>query len=623
MIIGIVLSLLLCPFVLAYKPGDSIPIYYNKIFSLSNPLTYSYDALSFVCPMQHSSRQKSSLIFDQDLRGDRTIQSDYKINFLENQECKLLCRQAWRVEDAIQAEELTSGNYFAEWELDGMPGATVSYTNEAPEHNYRVGFPLGFKKDESAFINNHVIFQVLYTPSENQADEYDIVGFEVYPDSIADGECTKKTVEYENQEITANKLRVTYTYSVQWKKVEAPLNNRWDAFLLRPNPDRHHYALLNGVAIVLCTFVILIIISLKTVQKESTTDDKDLKVYDDADEIAGWRLISRDVFRRPVYGGLLTPLLGSGIQLISVLVGLMICLQFGWYHPAQPRSLIHWFTFLFILSSVPGGYCSARVYKVFRGRSWTLNSVLTALAFPSIALLVLLIVGVLAWPQQSSLAISFSGWMSFILVWTILVLPLITLGAYYGQKADRIEYPSRTTQIPRAIPAKSWYHTNSIRALTIGMIPFAIIFLNWHELLNSICKGEYTLSISDTVRILVLMLIAVMQTTVISIFLQLCAEDYHWWWQSFTVGASPAVYMLVYGWFYYLKNSEIQGILGGTIYFLYLLLGCSIIGACTGTLGFISAYTPLLLCQDGLEDHISEIFVHNKVHFSKKSHQNV
>jgi hypothetical protein len=31
-------------------------------------------------------------------------------------------------------------------ELDGMPSATVSYTNEAPEHNYRIGFPLGFKK---------------------------------------------------------------------------------------------------------------------------------------------------------------------------------------------------------------------------------------------------------------------------------------------------------------------------------------------------------------------------------------------------------------------------------------------------------------------------------------------
>lgn len=32
-----------------------------------------------------------------------------------------------------------------------MPGATVSYTNEAPEHNYKVGFPLGFKKVSSLF----------------------------------------------------------------------------------------------------------------------------------------------------------------------------------------------------------------------------------------------------------------------------------------------------------------------------------------------------------------------------------------------------------------------------------------------------------------------------------------
>lgn len=39
-------------------------------------------------------------------------------------------------------------------ELDGMPGATVSYTNEAPEHNYRVGFPLGFKKVKISFTTS-------------------------------------------------------------------------------------------------------------------------------------------------------------------------------------------------------------------------------------------------------------------------------------------------------------------------------------------------------------------------------------------------------------------------------------------------------------------------------------
>jgi hypothetical protein len=37
-------------------------------------------------------------------------------------------------------------------ELDGMPGATVSYTNEAPEHTYRIGFPLGFQKVRNFFF---------------------------------------------------------------------------------------------------------------------------------------------------------------------------------------------------------------------------------------------------------------------------------------------------------------------------------------------------------------------------------------------------------------------------------------------------------------------------------------
>jgi hypothetical protein len=63
-----------------YKQGDFIPVYYNKIFSLQNPLAYSYNHLSFVCPPQQDSRTKSLLVFDQDLRGDRLVQSDYKVD---------------------------------------------------------------------------------------------------------------------------------------------------------------------------------------------------------------------------------------------------------------------------------------------------------------------------------------------------------------------------------------------------------------------------------------------------------------------------------------------------------------------------------------------------------------
>lgn len=75
--------LIWCHLVSGYKQGDPVPVYYNKIFSLKNPLSYSYQSLSFICPTQQHSRKKSLLVFDQDFRGDRLVQSDYKVcNYL-------------------------------------------------------------------------------------------------------------------------------------------------------------------------------------------------------------------------------------------------------------------------------------------------------------------------------------------------------------------------------------------------------------------------------------------------------------------------------------------------------------------------------------------------------------
>ncbi|CAO3623423.1 unnamed protein product [Mucor hiemalis] len=370
-------------------------------------------------------------------------------------------------------------------------------------------------------------------------------------------------------EISGRKTTLAFTYSVLWKEVKNG-GDRWDAFLLRPNPDRHYYAHLNGFIVVLLVFGIISIILLKTFHKDNNNnEDKDFKVYDDTDDFIGWRLINRDVFRRPVYGGLLTPVMGSGIQLLIVFIGLIVCLSMGWYHPAQPGSLVRWFTFFFLLGGVPAGYWSARIYKVFRGKSWILNSILTAFVVPAAILIVVFVLSMITWAQQSSLAISFSGWVSIISLWIFVLLPLTTIGAYIGERCERIEHPSRTTQIPRMIPAKRWYQLHFIRILLGGVVPFAVIFLNWHEFLTSITTSEIT---------------------VVLIFLQLCSEDYLWWWQSFMVGASPALYMFGYGVYFFASNTSTTGLVGVSIYILNLVLGCALTGLCTGTLGFLSAY---------------------------------
>jgi transmembrane 9 superfamily protein 2/4 len=120
------------------------------------------------------------------------------------------------------------------------------------------------------------------------------------------------------------------------------------------------------------------------------------------------------------------------------------------------------YSFFCFHDSVPAGYWSARIYKVFRGKSWRLNSILTATVVPSGAIILLFASSMITWTQQSSLAISFYGWISLFAIW-IFSVALTCIGAYFGDKTDRIEYPARTTQISRLIPTKRWYQANLIR----------------------------------------------------------------------------------------------------------------------------------------------------------------
>ncbi|KAI9260834.1 hypothetical protein BY458DRAFT_439880 [Sporodiniella umbellata] len=341
-----------------------------------------------------------------------------------------------------------------------MPGATVSYTNETPDQNYRIGFPLGFRIGNLYYLNNHVVLQILYEKQDQ--DHYRIEGFEVYPDSIARGECTKGTVEYQHQKVLEQRFTVSLTYSIRWKQVYPTTQARWDRFLIDPRPDRHRWGYVNNLTVALIVSGLVLWIVHKA-RKQRTSATQEDKVHEEMEDYVGWRLIDRDVFRRPTYGGLLPPLIGTGVQLILVAIGLWFALYRKWYHPAQPMVLTQWFTALFIFGSLPGGYASAKLYKVFRGKSWILNGLLTATLVPTLVLLILFVLSFFTWSQQSTLAISWGGWIMMVLIVLVVLVPATFLGAFLGEKRDRIEYPTRTTQLPRIIPKKQWYQSNMLR----------------------------------------------------------------------------------------------------------------------------------------------------------------
>ncbi|KAI8344798.1 hypothetical protein BC941DRAFT_409636 [Chlamydoabsidia padenii] len=579
----------------SWKKGQTIPLLYTKIFSQQTQLPYTYASLPFICPpytqenWHERSLERSWLAIDQDITGDRPVKSDYKITALENIECAILCTQPWTVSDAMLGKELIQNNYQVEWWLDDIPGATASYTNEISTLVYRVGFPLGQVIDGNTFINNHVTFNILYSTHDDDPLEIDIIGFEVYPESIKSGECQRKTIDHEMQQVTERKSSVTFTYAVKWKHIQTSRpNNPWDMFLIPSNPDTYFIASINMAIMILLLSVVASVIMVKTLKKDVSVSHDEF--HDDFEDVIGWRLVHRDVFRRPIYGGLLAPLVGTGLQLFLILMAIVMSVYKGWVHPTKPGSLVSLFIKLYVPSCGIAGYWSSRIYKVFRGKSWTFNAVLTSLMLPGFIALGLFTQSFFAWSANSSLAISFRGWVSLLLLWLVLVFPLTLLGGFIGNRKEQIDNPVRTTQMPRLIPNKRWYQQYNISILVGGVLPFAMIFIDLNELLKSSWHGELYISIPHSVLACLVMAITTSQASVILIFFQLCNEDYHWWWMSFMIGASSSIYIFAYGLTYYMTKTNIDGFYGGVIYIVRLLLGCVFTGLSTGSLGFFSAY---------------------------------
>ncbi|KAI8136664.1 hypothetical protein BJV82DRAFT_638652 [Fennellomyces sp. T-0311] len=582
-----------------YERGELIPLYYNKLFSQRIQLPHRYASQPFICPpytdddWSHKSRHSTWLVVDQDWRGDWLVKSDYKIAALDNVDCNVLCTKTWSIEDSMIAKQLVLDDYQVEWWLDGLPGATASYTNEVNTRAYRVGFPLGQIKNNQAFINNHVTFNILYKPCE--ADRIQIIGFEVYPDSVANGQCTRTSIDYTMQEVTERRKSVTFTYSIKWKEVaHLTPQNRWNMYLIAPNPDTHFYAMINSTVTVLLLLGVVAIILLKTLRKdEAVHEDSDYRIYDDFEDVIGWRLIHRDVFRRPIYGGLLAPLVGSGMQLLVTAVSTIGCIAMGHCHPAQPGAILNFAATVYIWTSFVAGYYSARIYKVFRGRSWFFNTVLTAILVPGSIFACLMIESFFAWSFRSSRAITVKGWLILVLVWFLVAIPLTFVGSSIGDRRERIEHPARSTQMPRFIPDKRWYQEYSMSIIFGGVIPFAVVFIDYDELLKSLWQGEVHLTATYAAMACVLHGVATASVTVVLVFFQLCNEDYHWWWMSFAIGSASSLYMFAYAVVFYWIRTDIQGAVSGVIYIVHTLMGCGLLGIATGTLGFFCTYSVI------------------------------
>ncbi|EON67097.1 hypothetical protein W97_06350 [Coniosporium apollinis CBS 100218] len=445
----------------------------------------------------------------------------------------------------------------------------------------------------------------------------------------------------EEEDIDNNStLTIPYSYSVYFREEEKlEWQNRWDMYFVNQEDSSkiHWLAIVNSLVISGVLTAVFAVIITRTIRGdikkygESALEDGKARVkrirsprtprtprrsldkngllekIDGADadadsssdeesiieDATGWKLVHGDVFRPPPYGQLLAPLVGSGMQLVFMAACLLLLSCFGVLNPSFRGGYVSVGMALFVFAGVFSGYFSGRVYKTFGGQRWQKNVVVTGTLVPGLLFAIVFILNFFVWAQASSTAMPFGTLVGLVALWLLIQLPLVYIGSWYGYvMVGAWEHPIKTNAIPRQVPAQCWYAKSVQTVLVAGLIPFAVIFIELLFVFKSLWqdKSGYYYVFGFLGVVSAILVITVVEVTVVATYIQLCSENYHWWWQSFFVGGASSIWIFVACVWYYFMSLHIEGFASSMLFFAYSFLACAVYGLLTGTVGFLAAY---------------------------------
>lgn len=502
-------------------------------------------------------------------------------------------------------------------------------------------------------LNNHVTLVIRYHHAPGKDGDKGkkvIVGFEVFPKSITakdrDDSGLPAHIEGDHEplllvpqtnstnstdtELEPTTLTIPYTYSIYWRENDRlDWHNRWDMYLVAQDSSAnvHWLAIINSLVICgLLTAVVSVILT-RTIRGDirghhetgfggikskcsrlssspkrekhnllgptADLDTDDTITDDEIEDVTGWKLLHGDVFRAPVYGGLLAPLVGSGMQLLCMSFSLLVLSTLGILNPSFRGGYVSVGVGLFVFAGIFSGYFSARIYKTFGGQMWQTNVVVTASLVPGLLFATIFILNLFVWVQASSTALPFGTLIALVMLWLFVQLPLVYIGSWFGfERMGAYSHPIRANTIPRQIPEERWYLRSGQKLLLAGLIPFMVVFVELMFVVKSLWveKTFYYYTFGFTGAVSAILSIVVVEVTLVSTYFLLCSENYHWWWHSFTIGGSSSLYVYAYLVYCYFTKLHINGFLSSMLFFTYGFLACAVYGLLTGTIGFLAAY---------------------------------
>jgi transmembrane 9 superfamily protein 2/4 len=425
---------------------------------------------------------------------------------------------------------------------------------------------------------------------------------------------------------------VLLTYDVIWTRFDQAANNnpslsRWNVFLQMDDAVPMSVPAF-GLAVALVVNAFLLFVLCSWVARDlgykplMTVMAQDAETSDQRKEMELWPL-SRRLFYVPRYSLVLCFLSGTGGQLFLSGFCWVVFFRCGVINQSLGYLILTPVVVLYVFASPFGGYITGRMAGMFyrTQRGALIASGCTATILPLVSMAVMQLVYD-TFPNQLSPAYHvLAHAFPIMLVWLFCIIPLTLIGGYYGHKhgpwnnfpisksaSTRYHDDSRPEQDLDEDNDRSQCAVSTRRFLTKyrlpclfligGLPPMICSFVEYaYGVAGPVYNGYFSNIRSFSISSFILFNTAIACVAGIAYYRQIRSlHHYHWWWASFTVGASSGFYVFLLSISWLGIGASGRDVTGGMFaaYFLWFVFCSSAVGIMSG---FIAVFGIMIFTR--------------------------